>query len=327
MKDKIKPLLLPATSSNLDETILLSLWLLCSNEPITKVAKRFGRTENECLDEFDEFCTAISTNIGQFIHWPRQGAEATETMNRFNEITAEDGLIFPNIFGIIHCMDVAQSIDRTSSLTDSQKPLTKVQCICDANGRFINCFVRINVRACSNADMFLSSPIHERLNDDKRFMAGRQLIVGDQTYPLTNYLIVPYKDRISHLSTGQVMFNRNIGRRRRIIDIAFRTVIDRFVRLSHMHSLPRLQRYLAVVFALNNCCTDEELSSTLVVPMHLSSADDDEIFTPRIVGSCAESTASNVSARRRVMHDDIYVTAETLQKRDDIMLRVQQQPQ
>lgn len=317
MKAKIEPLL-PSNLQNPTETILLALWLLCSSDTITSVAYRFNRTNDQCLDEFKAFCKAIHAEIGgEFIRWPCNAQQYSDVINQFNEITAEDGLILPNICGIIGCIDVAQqSVDRTSSLAENQNPLTKIQCVCDANGRFLDCFVRVNVHGGSNAEMFLSSPLHDHLEKDEKLAAGHHLI-GDQTYPLCRYLMVPYKDRNSRLTAGQLGFNRNIATRRVRIDDSLRTIVDRFVRLSHLHSLPELQPFIDVVFALNNCCTNAEI---------MMAATNDKTIWPRIIGGVDAAEAANMSTKRRIMYEDVDVDEATLTKRDEIMLRVQQQP-
>ena len=91
-------------------------------------------------------------------------------------------------------------------------------------------------------------------------------IIGDSAYPLSNYLLVPFKKR-NNLTDQERKFNTHLASKRSVIERAFGLLGIRFPRLTHLRSRNNDKRIVHVVAAcvLHNWCLMED-------------DDDEEIF-------------------------------------------------
>lgn len=278
---------------NSQQVCLMSLWLLTSNESIASVADRFSMSLADCLQSLNTFCSAIVENRKQFINWPT-AAESSDVMNSFNELTGEDGLVFPNICGVLGSIELPQKNGDLEKIIHS-----KLQCVCDSRGMFLDCFVATGALASkNNFSVFLASPLYrERLNvDGEHNIPADAHMIADRSYPLSRFLMVPFKDRTGHLSDAQKQFNWNLSVRKRIVDTAFRRLCERFGRLQ------QLGQCVPVACALHNLCI--KLGDTYELT---DITDLDE-----------------VRDRRETCHD-VMVDAQVNKKRNTILQRIEQQ--
>lgn len=287
--------------SNSQHVCLMSVWLLTnSSESIASIADRFSMSEEDCLQSLNTFCNAIVENRKQFIRWPT-AAEFYDIINSFNELTGEDGLIFPNICGILGSIELHQTND------DPQRIIyTKLQCVTDSRGMFLDCFVATGALASkNNFSVYLASPLHrERLNvDGEQYnIPADAHMIADRSYPLSRFLMVPFKDRTGHLSDAQKQFNWNVTVRKRILDAAFRRLCKRFGRLQ------QLGQCAPVACALHNLCIQHGDTYKLDDGTDLDEAND----------------SADATAKRETCHD-VMVDAEVDKKRNTILQRIEQQ--
>lgn len=284
---------------NSQHVSLMSLWLLTSNESIPSIADRFGMSLADCLQSLNTFCSAIVENRKQFIHWPT-AAEFYDIMNSFNELTGEDGLVFPNICGVLGSIELPQKN------TDFQRIIhSKLQCVSDSRGMFLDCFVATGALASkNNFSVFLASPLYrERLNvDGEHNIPADGHMIADRSYPLSRILMVPFKDRTAHLSDAQKQFNWNLSVRKRIVDTAFRRLCERFGRLQ------QLGQCVPVVCALHNLCIKHN-----------------DTYELADITDHDEAKDSGDTAYKRETCHDVMVNPQVDKKRNTILQRIEQQ--
>lgn len=284
---------------NSQHVCLLSMWLLTSNESIASVADRFSMSLADCLQSLNTFCSAIVENRKQFINWPTT-TESFDVMNSFNELTGEDGLVFPNICGVLGSIDLPQKNNDFQRIIHS-----KLQCVCDSRGMFMDCFVATGPLASkNNFSVFLASPLYrERLNvDGEHNIPADAHMIADRSYPLSRILMVPFKDRTGHLSDAQKQFNWNLSVRKRIVDTAFRRLCERFERLQ------QLGQCVPVACALHNLCIRH------CDTYELADITDNE-----------DAKDSGDTAYKRETCHDVMVDAQVDKKRNIILQRIEQQ--
>lgn len=74
-----------------------------------------------------------------------------------------------------------------------------LQAVCDADLRFIDCFVGYpgsvaDIRVFRNSDLWHA--VHENKNN---FFPGEEFIIGDKAYPILGWCLPPYRDN-GHLT-------------------------------------------------------------------------------------------------------------------------------
>ena len=84
-------------------------------------------------------------------------------------------------------------------------------------------------------------------------------IIRDSAYPLSNYLMVPFKKR-NNLTDQEKKFNTHLASKRSVIACAFGLLGIRFPRLTHLRCCNNEKRIVLVVAAcvLHNWCLMEE---------------------------------------------------------------------
>ena len=84
---------------------------------------------------------------------------------------------------------------------------------------------------------------------------GHYHILGDCAYPLTRWLLTPYRDT-GHLTRNETNFNKNLSSQRQVIEKGFGRLKGRFRRLKHI-SMKNVEEICSVIFAacvLHNIC-------------------------------------------------------------------------
>ena len=99
--------------------------------------------------------------------------------------------------------------------------------IVDANYNFIYIDVGRNGRN-NDALVFSESTFNTALNKMKLNLPNTGLFVGDDAFPLRNYLLKPYSTTNRSLTVQQRVFNYRLSRARRIVENAFGILASRF---------------------------------------------------------------------------------------------------
>ena len=115
-----------------------------------------------------------------------------------------------------------------------------------------------------DARVWQKSPISARLAD-LCYVEGLRLedsyhILGDTAYPLSNYLITPYRIRGGRLGTEKKKFNTHLASKRLVIERAFGLLGLRFPRLLKLKCKNHDKQILCVVACcvLHNWCLMED---------------------------------------------------------------------
>ena len=115
-----------------------------------------------------------------------------------------------------------------------------------------------------DARVFAQSPIAQQLPDlchveDKR-LDETYHIIGDSAYPLSNYLMTPYRVRKQGMSVQQKKFNTHLASKRSVIERAFGLLGIRFPRLMRLNVKSLDKRIMCIVSAcvLHNWCILED---------------------------------------------------------------------
>ena len=85
-------------------------------------------------------------------------------------------------------------------------------------------------------------------------------ITGDSAYPLSNYLMTPYRVRKQGMSVQQKKFNTHLASKRSVIERAFGLLGLRFPRLMklNVHSLEKWINCIVSACVLHNWCILED---------------------------------------------------------------------
>ena len=115
-----------------------------------------------------------------------------------------------------------------------------------------------------DARVWHRSPIFKAL-PDLCYIEGQRIdetfhIIGDSAYPLSNHLMVPYKQKKNSLTHAQKVFNTNLASKRSVIERAFGLLGLRFPRLTYLRFRTNDKRIMSVVAAcvLHNWCIMED---------------------------------------------------------------------
>ena len=115
-----------------------------------------------------------------------------------------------------------------------------------------------------DARVFHRSPLFKDL-PDLCYILGQRLdqtfhILWDSAYPLSNFVMTPYKHRRTELNETERKYNTHHASKRLVIERAFGLLGIRFPRLQHLKHKDNDKRILVVVAAcvLHNWCIMED---------------------------------------------------------------------
>ena len=85
-------------------------------------------------------------------------------------------------------------------------------------------------------------------------------IIGDSAYPLSNYLITPYRVRKQNMTIQQKKFNTHLASKRAVIERAFGLLGLRFPRLMKLkvNTLEKCIKCIVAACVLHNWCIMED---------------------------------------------------------------------
>lgn len=230
---------------------LMGLWLLISEESNDCVAERFGVTKSCCDHSFKSFCSAILLNKKMFINWPEDKIHADQIINKFND----EEIMFPNICGVIGSTHIQRlQANCSKTLNDNFPDEILLQCVCDANGIFLDCFVLTDSTNSTNTKMFSKSLLKKLIESNEYYLNPNTYLIGDGTYALQEYLLVPFNQPI--LTEPQIRYNQILMKKQAIITKTFLRYKERFSKLKNMNHFQsqKIVQCIDVACALHNFC-------------------------------------------------------------------------
>ncbi|XP_051501682.1 uncharacterized protein si:ch73-257c13.2 [Myxocyprinus asiaticus] len=187
--------------------VLASLWTLSTQESYQSVACRFHVTESLIREQLDEFCTLVTSNLANAIHWP-QGEEAEMSVaGFFSTVGLPDTLCVVGT-GFIPIEKPTDVPDPEVYKDAGQSYSVKLMAFCDHRG----CFTYVTAqhpRNWHNSRVLLATEVGKALQEDPVALLHGKHIVGDSTFPLSEHFLTPFPD---HGTLGQkkVCYNQKV---------------------------------------------------------------------------------------------------------------------
>nr|XP_027217109.1 protein ALP1-like [Penaeus vannamei] len=230
-----------------EKKILATLWLLGNQESFQEVAERFEIGESAVHTFLMNVCGALTLVMREIITWP-QKHQLEQVANDFMNKTG-----FPGVVGVIGGTQIG--IPVPTKFVDDYKNRDNItsmqlQAVCDSNLQFMDITTGWP-GSVHNARVFRNSPLQALLQ--KGNLPYLYHIIGDETYPLTSYLIVPYEDK-EDLTDVQKTFNACHAFTQCTIERAFELLKHKFRRLKYldMELVEKVPEIIAATCVLHN---------------------------------------------------------------------------
>ncbi|CAN6336483.1 unnamed protein product [Urochloa humidicola] len=279
------------------------VWRLATAEPLREVSRRFGLGISTCHSIVLQVCRALAAVLmPAAIRWPDDDPSAAAAGFR-----AASGL--PGVVGAVRTTRVpivaprngnsaAAYYDRRLSERRNGKPSysVAVQAVSDAGGAFTNVFIALP-GSLSDAAVLGSSAMCRLLPP----LGQEQRLVGGASYPLTEWMLVPYAHhhgRNNNLTWAEREFNGRVAAARGVARGAVRRLKARWRCLQRrtevkMQDMPSM---IAACCVLHNFC---ERAGEGIDP-DLMQYDEEEEEDDAAAATAASAAA--VQARDRIAH-------------------------
>jgi len=122
-----------------------------------------------------------------------------------------------------------------------------LQGVCDNKKRFIDVHIGVPGRV-HDARVFRNSPLFRNIKYHNLISPTTHLI-GDSAYPLSTFLLVPYKDN-GHLTVEQMRYNQKLSSIRSIIERAFGLLKGKFRKLKYLE----MYNLFLINYAIASAC-------------------------------------------------------------------------
>ncbi|XP_051952369.1 uncharacterized protein si:ch73-257c13.2 [Xyrauchen texanus] len=187
--------------------VLASLWALSTKESYQSVACRFHVTESLICDQLDEFCTLVTSNLANAIHWP-QGEEAETSVDGFFSTVGLPDTLCVVGTGFIPIEKPTDVPDPEVYKDAGQSYFVKIMAFCNHRGRFTYVAAQ-HPRNWHNSRILLATEVGKALQEDPVALLHGKHIVGDSTFPLSEHFLTPFPD---HGTLGQkkVCYNQKV---------------------------------------------------------------------------------------------------------------------
>ncbi|XP_054081673.1 putative nuclease HARBI1 [Zeugodacus cucurbitae] len=251
------------TKYSLKQSQYISLWKLGnSRTTYRELSDRFDVGKGTSHKLFFKTIKAICCLNGE-ISWPTV-TEQQQIMERFQTIRANS---FPFVIGCmdgIHFKINTPKHDAISNYDSKGVHSMIMQAICDSKLRFLDVFIGFP-GSCHDGNVWKSSPIFKGITSGEVPIAGGGIILADSAYPLSKYLIVPFRDN-GRLTTDDRKFNHYLSSTRVLIEQAFGVLRQKFKILNHIDviSLKRVSKVMLSSAILHNFIINNDEDSNIV---------------------------------------------------------------
>jgi hypothetical protein len=129
-----------------------------------------------------------------------------------------------------------------------------LQGVCDSERLFTDVYIG-EVGSVHDATVFKRSDLYEKMMSGELGLNEHQHIIGDKAYPISSFLLVPYR-QIGQVCERKKRFNKRLSKSRMKIECAFGLLKGRFRRLRYLE-MRKKELIPLVVFAscvLHNIC-------------------------------------------------------------------------
>ncbi|XP_067119417.1 uncharacterized protein [Centruroides vittatus] len=129
-----------------------------------------------------------------------------------------------------------------------------LQGVCDSRKVFIDVYAGWP-GSSHDARVWKNSPLYRHISNGTVSIPENCHLLGDLAYPLSSYLMVPYKDN-GHLNRKEKFFNKRLSSSHVVIEQAYGDLFGRFRRLKHLHVTQRsnIPKMIISACILHNFC-------------------------------------------------------------------------
>lgn len=123
-----------------------------------------------------------------------------------------------------------------------------LQGVCDSEKIFLDVDIG-EVGSVHDATIYKRSDLYKMLSEGTSGLNENQHLIGDKAYPLSTYLLTPYKQR-NQLDNVKKKFNKRLSKSRMAIECAFGLLKGRFRKLRYLE----MRRPDFIVMVIFTCC-------------------------------------------------------------------------
>ncbi|KAM0912786.1 hypothetical protein ACQ4PT_012591 [Festuca glaucescens] len=280
------------------QRVAVCLWRLATGEPLREVSRRFGLGISTCHNIVLQVCAALTAVLlPRTVRWPLDSPAASAGFH------AASGI--PGVVGAL-CTDhvpigppkenVADYYNRRLTERNSRASYSvAVQAVVDADGAFTDVCIGLP-GSLSDAAVLDRSAL--RASCQSGILGDRCRLVGGASYPLTDWMLVPYAHH--NLTWAQHAFNERVAAARAAAQGAFRNLKARWRCLQRRTEpkLPDLHNMIGACCVLHNFCqrSGEEIDPELQLDLSNDNADE-------VVAADPVRSAAAEKERDRIAHD------------------------
>lgn len=233
---------------SLERKTLACIWFLGNTETYRSVADRFGVSKGTLHLYISRFSDVIQKHsiLKTLISWPVLENELISISNKFQERAG-----FPNVVGAVdgtYIPITGPTTFRDSYICRKGFPAIQLQAVCDSSLKFQDVFCAYP-GSVHDARVYRNSPLFEEVQN----LPAKFHLLGDSAYPLSNYLITPFRDN-GHLTGFEKMFNSAHSSTRVEIERAFGLLKGKFrkLKLLDMTNVEAIPGVVVTCCALHN---------------------------------------------------------------------------
>lgn len=239
-----------------DIEMYLALWFLANTESYRQLSDRFNVTKSSVFRILHRVIEWFVNQSPRYIKWPtqeEQGIIETKFQMKKN---------FPKVIGAIDGshIEISAPVENKLDYFNNRKKYYSIlmQAIVDADCKFIDVYCG-EPGTLHDARMFRRSPFYRKISEDPTLITSERVLLGDSAYPLTSYLITPYKG-FGNLTRKQRKFNKIHSSTRVVVEKALGLLKLRFRRLKFFESpnLGFIANCVVAACVLHNICITAE---------------------------------------------------------------------
>ncbi|XP_060844081.1 putative nuclease HARBI1 isoform X4 [Rhopalosiphum padi] len=252
-------------SKIVENHILLSIWYMANLETYRQLGDRFEVSKSNAHGIVRKFISIMEVHKHKFIKWPR-GNAINQTIQDFKHLRPKP---FPGAFMALDGCHIKvpapwnkrrrmRHIDQRCYINRKHVASVVLQGICDSKQKFTNIFAGWP-GASHDARIFRKSSIGVALNDPLQNLVPENCyILADSTYPLSQNVMVPYRDN-GALTAEQHNFNRILSSSRVVIELTFGKLLGRFRRFKYLEVYNKdfCGAFISAACCLHNICMDQ----------------------------------------------------------------------
>ncbi|KAG6539022.1 protein ANTAGONIST OF LIKE HETEROCHROMATIN PROTEIN 1-like [Zingiber officinale] len=251
------------------QRVAVCVWRLATGESLRLVSRRFGLGISTCHKLVVEVCTAIRVVLMQgMLAWP-DPARGAEAVGRFETISGG----ISGVVGSMYTTHIPVTAPRENAAAYFNRRLTErnqrtsytvtLQGVVDPDGIFTDVFIGWP-GSMADEQVLENSALYQRGNGG--MLGGAYWIVGGASYPLLDWLLVPYVQ--GNLTWVQHTFNERAAAMTAVAREAFRRLKGRWgcLRQRTEVKLQDLPLVIGACCVLHNLCemTREEMGEELL---------------------------------------------------------------